>query len=214
MSRPPVRRTRPEEDNRRTPNCNEGPSLGTVIAGIAGIAGAVGLGYLLGATSREEAEETERQQSQRLSVAERRRQQQLQQQQLANHSYYPAHYGSRQQQQHTEIKEATDHSNTNTITSKAISPAHPSQPNSASLSASSPHPAAGVASRPLQASASAPVSGETEDESLCKICYDAPMDAVLFPCRHQCCCYACSEQLHECPVCRTPFTSAVKIYRS
>lgn len=184
------------------------------------------MGYLLGATSRDEQEETDRHVRQQ-SLAERRRQQQLQQQQLANHSYYPAQYGSRQQQQHTEVKEATDHSTSNTATPPVpvkyypLSPAHPSQPASASSSSSSSSDPSILVSAHLPTSSSAPhvsdssgLRDQLDDATLCKVCYDRPLDAVLFPCRHQCCCYVCSEQLSECPVCRAPFTSAVKIYRS
>ena len=203
-----------------SPTTMRGPSVGTIIAGVLGIASAVGVGYLLGANNRDEQEETDRRLRQQ-TLAERRRQQQLQQQQLANHSYYPAQFGTRQQQQHTEIKEATDHSTPAIpqpipVKSSLPSPAHPYQPSSAS---SSSDPSI-VVSAPLPASASAPLVGDTgardqlEDATLCKICYDAPLDAVLFPCRHQCCCYGCSQQLNECPVCRAPFTSSVKIYRS
>ena len=218
-------RRRPDEDRSGRPaycppRRDDGPSVGTIVAGVLGMVGAVGLGYVLGATGRDEQEETDRQ-LRRQTLTERRRQQQVQQQQLANHSYYPAQYGSRQQQQHTEIKEATDHTtavNTaapSSVPVKLVSPVHPSQ--SAAASSSN-----GIAiSAPLPGSASVHAVGgsaggshDAEDAALCKICYDAPLDAVLLPCRHQCCCYPCSEQLHECPVCRAPKETAIKIYRS
>eukprot|EP00041_Stephanoeca_diplocostata_P030243 m.909213 g.909213 ORF g.909213 m.909213 type:complete len:945 (-) comp23719_c0_seq14:143-2977(-) len=49
---------------------------------------------------------------------------------------------------------------------------------------------------------------------LCKVCLDAPNDCLLMPCRHQCLCIGCLDQIvgatpvHSqplCPICRQPF---------
>ena len=240
MSRPPrERKVRPPSDC--TPGGGEGPSVGVIIAGIAGLAGAIGLGYLLGSTSRDDAEEEKETQrevdahrSRLQQQQQRQQQQQQQQQQQVNHSYYPAHFSSSSSSissasRHTEVKEATDHSLAATkayedeaarraqrgegVPLSLSSSSSSSSSSSPSVSISAPIPAPPPASAP-PAHDAAHLAQQLEDATVCKICYTEGMDCVLFPCRHQCCCFACSRQLQECPLCRTNITSVERVFRA
>lgn len=51
----------------------------------------------------------------------------------------------------------------------------------------------------------------------CVICLDRPADSAIVPCGHMCGCYACLQALHasetpQCPLCRTPVTSVIRIF--
>jgi len=54
----------------------------------------------------------------------------------------------------------------------------------------------------------------------CKICYEAPVDCVLYQCGHMCLCYECALQQWKgrgggiCPMCRDSIQDVIKIYRS
>jgi len=41
-----------------------------------------------------------------------------------------------------------------------------------------------------------------DDDSLCKICMDSPIDCVMLECGHMCTCTNCGKQMAECPICR------------
>jgi hypothetical protein len=57
-------------------------------------------------------------------------------------------------------------------------------------------------------------SNDIDDEAICKICYDAPLDCVLVPCRHQCTCIKCGDALDYCPICRTEIEEVIRVYRA
>lgn len=42
-----------------------------------------------------------------------------------------------------------------------------------------------------------------EQQYECKLCMDAPIQAVLLPCGHTLACSECASELHECPICRS-----------
>ena len=42
-----------------------------------------------------------------------------------------------------------------------------------------------------------------EQQYECKLCMDAPIQAVLLPCGHTLACAECGRGLRECPVCRS-----------
>ncbi|EKX42236.1 hypothetical protein GUITHDRAFT_141433 [Guillardia theta CCMP2712] len=50
-----------------------------------------------------------------------------------------------------------------------------------------------------------------EEENSCVICLSEPKAITLLPCRHFCVCKNCMERLQRCPVCRSQFTSYLKI---
>ena len=53
-----------------------------------------------------------------------------------------------------------------------------------------------------------------EEQQLCQICYEEEMDSLFYDCGHVCACVACAKQLSNCPVCRKPIISAVKMFRA
>lgn len=46
----------------------------------------------------------------------------------------------------------------------------------------------------------------------CVVCFEAPRQILLMPCRHVCCCKACADRLELCPMCRTPKTDFTKVF--
>jgi len=48
------------------------------------------------------------------------------------------------------------------------------------------------------------------EESTCCICMEAPRQVLFLPCRHVCCCEACSQQLQRCPVDRTLISEQIR----
>lgn len=46
----------------------------------------------------------------------------------------------------------------------------------------------------------------------CVVCFEAPREILLVPCRHVCCCKECADQLERCPMCRTPTTDFTKVF--
>ena len=49
------------------------------------------------------------------------------------------------------------------------------------------------------------------------VCFDAPKDHLVLPCKHLCVCEACAEQLTKtrtptCPVCREPIRETMKVF--
>lgn len=63
-------------------------------------------------------------------------------------------------------------------------------------------------------------STDDENDKLCSICLDEPKVMLLLHQNgsegHLCCCESCAEQLidlnHDCPICRTPVTQAIKVF--
>jgi len=53
-----------------------------------------------------------------------------------------------------------------------------------------------------------------EDDSLCKICMDAPIDCVMLECGHMCTCTNCGKQMAECPICRQYVIRVVRTFRA
>jgi len=53
-----------------------------------------------------------------------------------------------------------------------------------------------------------------EDEDLCKICMDNPVDCVMLECGHMCTCIGCGKQMSECPICRQFVVRVVKTFKS
>ncbi|AXS67756.1 iap-1 [Cryptophlebia peltastica nucleopolyhedrovirus] len=53
-----------------------------------------------------------------------------------------------------------------------------------------------------------------DDSKVCKICYNAPLNAAFNPCGHVVACIKCSVSVNKCPTCRMPFETIVKLYYS
>ncbi|XP_056297615.1 E3 ubiquitin-protein ligase rififylin [Pseudoliparis swirei] len=53
-----------------------------------------------------------------------------------------------------------------------------------------------------------------QEENLCKICMDCPIDCVLLECGHMITCTKCGKRMSECPVCRQYVVRAVHVFRS
>ncbi|KAL4498379.1 hypothetical protein ABPG72_013185 [Tetrahymena utriculariae] len=51
-------------------------------------------------------------------------------------------------------------------------------------------------------------------KSMCIICQEKPINCLLQPCCHACCCDGCAQGLDQCPMDRQLFTSIKKIYLS
>ena len=51
------------------------------------------------------------------------------------------------------------------------------------------------------------------ERDICKLCYNAPIDAVILPCGHFALCYACGINLDECPFDRVAIDKLQLIYR-
>ena len=62
---------------------------------------------------------------------------------------------------------------------------------------------------PLQAPAPASAG---EDNKVCVVCMDAPLQMVLVPCGHMCVCEECAQQISQCPICRKPTQSTMKVF--
>jgi len=53
-----------------------------------------------------------------------------------------------------------------------------------------------------------------DDDSMCKICMDSPIDCVMLECGHMCTCTQCGKQMAECPICRQYVVRVVKTFKA
>jgi len=57
--------------------------------------------------------------------------------------------------------------------------------------------------------------GDTmDDDAMCKICMDSPIDCVMLECGHMCTCTQCGKQMAECPICRQYVVRVVKTFKA
>ncbi|KAI4891409.1 hypothetical protein NFI96_026103 [Prochilodus magdalenae] len=63
-------------------------------------------------------------------------------------------------------------------------------------------------------SAAEPAEPSGQEENLCKICMDSPIDCVLLECGHMVTCSKCGKRMSECPICRQYVVRAVHVFRS
>ena len=54
--------------------------------------------------------------------------------------------------------------------------------------------------------------GETDERSLCKICYAEEVSIVTLPCRHLATCVKCTQNLTTCTVCRRDITAVIRVF--
>ncbi|XP_014779896.1 E3 ubiquitin-protein ligase RNF34 [Octopus bimaculoides] len=59
-----------------------------------------------------------------------------------------------------------------------------------------------------------PDSPVLNDDEMCKICMDSPIDCVLLECGHMVSCTQCGRKLNECPICRQYVVRAVHIFKA
>ncbi|XP_041949626.1 E3 ubiquitin-protein ligase rififylin isoform X2 [Alosa sapidissima] len=59
-----------------------------------------------------------------------------------------------------------------------------------------------------------PASSKGDEENLCRICMDSPIDCVLLECGHMVTCSKCGKRMSECPICRQYVVRAVHVFRS
>ncbi|XP_060746415.1 E3 ubiquitin-protein ligase rififylin isoform X1 [Tachysurus vachellii] len=62
--------------------------------------------------------------------------------------------------------------------------------------------------------AAEPAEPSSQEENLCKICMDSPIDCVLLECGHMVTCSKCGKRMSECPICRQYVVRAVHVFRS
>jgi len=55
---------------------------------------------------------------------------------------------------------------------------------------------------------------DEDEENLCKICFDSPMDCIVLPCAHMSMCYSCSRSVKSCPVCRGKISEIKKVFKA
>ncbi|XP_064648290.1 E3 ubiquitin-protein ligase RNF34-like isoform X3 [Lineus longissimus] len=79
-----------------------------------------------------------------------------------------------------------------------------------------PPPSYGEATQsdPSHSSLCNPADDDEEEDGMCKICMDAPIDCVLLECGHFVACTKCGKRLSECPICRQYVVRAVHIFRA
>uniref|UniRef100_G3NKV6 RING-type E3 ubiquitin transferase n=1 Tax=Gasterosteus aculeatus aculeatus TaxID=481459 RepID=G3NKV6_GASAC len=72
-----------------------------------------------------------------------------------------------------------------------------------------------LAANAVNSSESGGVGGSPgQEENLCKICMDCPIDCVLLECGHMITCTKCGKRMSECPICRQYVVRAVHVFRS
>lgn len=59
-----------------------------------------------------------------------------------------------------------------------------------------------------------PAEPSGQEENMCKICMDSPIDCVLLECGHMVTCSKCGKRMNECPICRQYVVRAVHVFRS
>ncbi|KAL4232048.1 E3 ubiquitin-protein ligase neurl1b [Mactra antiquata] len=89
-------------------------------------------------------------------------------------------------------------------------PQSPGTPQSMSLQPSTPA---------TPSSVNDPIQDNENNESECNVCYERPVNAVLYTCGHMCMCFECAQAVKQvrgalCPICRQEIKDVIKIYKS
>ncbi|XP_031428420.1 E3 ubiquitin-protein ligase rififylin [Clupea harengus] len=71
-----------------------------------------------------------------------------------------------------------------------------------------------VTNAKMDAEAEPAAGSKGEEENVCKICMDSPIDCVLLECGHMVTCSKCGKRMSECPICRQFVVRAVHVFRS
>lgn len=59
-------------------------------------------------------------------------------------------------------------------------------------------------------------ASDNDDDDLCKLCFESPIDTVILDCGHALLCARCADELRidaGCPVCRSPIRCVQKMYK-
>ncbi|KAG2312858.1 hypothetical protein Bca4012_027428 [Brassica carinata] len=64
----------------------------------------------------------------------------------------------------------------------------------------------------LKAALSEQTDSIQQEKNLCKVCFEDPVNIVLFPCRHHVLCSTCCKKCETCPICRVLITHRVPVY--
>lgn len=97
----------------------------------------------------------------------------------------------------------------------------PSGPPSAQATIHGPSPAFhATAPPPSNSTVVAGVKGGQDiEDGMCAVCMERPADTAVVPCGHMCGCFSCLQGIRgtanaQCPMCRGPLTSTIRIYRN
>ncbi|KAJ4909721.1 Transmembrane Fragile-X-F-associated protein [Raphanus sativus] len=66
----------------------------------------------------------------------------------------------------------------------------------------------------LQAALSEQTDISKQEKNLCKVCFQDPVNVVLFPCRHYVLCSTCCKKCTTCPMCRVLIKHRVPVYNA
>ncbi|CAN7040175.1 unnamed protein product [Brassica rapa subsp. trilocularis] len=64
----------------------------------------------------------------------------------------------------------------------------------------------------LKAALSEQTDSTQQEKNLCKVCFEYPVNVVLFPCRHHVLCSTCCMKCTTCPICRVLITHRVPVF--
>ncbi|KAH0897373.1 hypothetical protein HID58_046941 [Brassica napus] len=64
----------------------------------------------------------------------------------------------------------------------------------------------------LKAALSEQTDSSQQEKNICKVCFEDPVNVVLFPCRHHVLCSTCCRKCTTCPICRVLITHRVPVY--
>jgi len=62
-------------------------------------------------------------------------------------------------------------------------------------------------------------SGDATGNGMCSVCLEGLADTAVVPCGHMCVCFTCMQSIQDsldaqCPMCRGPITSTIRIYKN
>ncbi|NXV72581.1 LRSM1 ligase, partial [Atlantisia rogersi] len=77
-----------------------------------------------------------------------------------------------------------------------------------------PEPSAPCEEFPSPTLPTAPPLQWDEKKSECVVCMEQETQMIFLPCGHVCCCQACCDRLHACPLCRGDITQRIRIFHS
>ncbi|CAH8327090.1 unnamed protein product [Eruca vesicaria subsp. sativa] len=64
----------------------------------------------------------------------------------------------------------------------------------------------------LKAALSEQTDNSQQENNLCKVCFEDPVNVVLIPCRHHVLCSTCCKKCETCPICRVLITHRMPVY--
>lgn len=102
-------------------------------------------------------------------------------------------------------------------TTADLASSDPSCSSSTTSTTTSPSSSRAVATRILPTSSDKVATDNAgDDDDLCKLCFESPIDTVILDCGHALLCSRCADELRidaGCPVCRNPIRCLQKMYK-